>query len=439
MSNILFIGDLRDANNYGAVATTECLIRMVKDRCPDADYRYIACRSLYSPTPESGLRPCKPKKRHGLSKARLTKMIGNMLPIAIKKPLRKMLGINEGQPDFVPYKFCQYERYYQLMMSGGGLQYERRLLEWADVVYINGEGNIVNGTDKYGKYRMGARYILFMAWVSKVKFGRPTCIVNHTVDPNNSNAFEMISNVYPLLDKVFVRESLSLPLLAQHGVRNAEFVPDALFSYKPGDAWQPSESISRQIDFSRPYICLGDSSGIRNGYSSVKWDVADVLGEITDRLRTLVPQIIFVDGYDGTNSEINTVIRKKCDGYVNISNCTYHDLYHVLGHAQAFISGRWHASILSIIAGTPVVLWGADSHKTRSLYTLLDYPYRFFEVSTLPVNIDELTEEVGKVIKNTENIQKIMHQKVSEFAELTCRNAAVLNEMLSKVQSAEKV
>ena len=41
------------------------------------------------------------------------------------------------------------------MQKGLCLQYEKRMLEWADIVYINGEGNIVNGTDRYGKYRMG--------------------------------------------------------------------------------------------------------------------------------------------------------------------------------------------------------------------------------------------------------------------------------------------
>mgnify|MGYP000677091129 CR=1 FL=1 len=147
------------------------------------------------------------------------------------------------------------------------------------------------------------------------------------------------------------------------------------------------------IDFSKPYICLGDSSGIKNAYNQVKWDVFQVLSEIVDRLRGITPQIIFVDGYSGGNEDINELVKKKRLGRVNLNNCNYHDLYHVLEGASLFISGRWHASILCTLANTPILLWGSDSHKTKSLYTLLEYKYPFFEVATLPVNIDELIRD----------------------------------------------
>ena len=119
------------------------------------------------------------------------------------------------------------------------------MLEWADIIYINGEGNIVNGTDQYGKYRMGARYILFMAWVSKIKYNKTTLMVNHTVDPNNSNAFEMISHIYPHLDEVYVREPLSLPILEKYKINNGKFVPDALWAYKPSKHWEIPDILKR--------------------------------------------------------------------------------------------------------------------------------------------------------------------------------------------------
>lgn len=39
MKNLLFIGDLRTANNYGAVATTEALDRLLKNECYDTIVR----------------------------------------------------------------------------------------------------------------------------------------------------------------------------------------------------------------------------------------------------------------------------------------------------------------------------------------------------------------------------------------------------------------
>lgn len=426
MKNVLFIGDLRTAFNYGAIATTETLIKLVQNEQFDIDVKYIDFRSLYKPTPLAGY----PSDIQGPQKTTFLKRIKSFIPRRfktfiknVKKPIK--------QYDFIPYKYSQYEGYFEQMKAGKILQFEKKMLEWADIIYINGEGNIVNGTDQYGKYRMGARYILFMAWVSKIKYKKPTLIVNHTVDPNNSNAFEMISHIYPYLDEVYVREPLSLPILERNKITNGIFVPDALWAYKPSDHWEIPDVLKSEIDFSKPYICIGDSSGFKNAYNKVKWDVPTVLGNIIDELQKITPQIIFVDGYNGGSDDINQIIRKKHLGYVNLNNCSYHDLYHVLKRAQIFISGRWHASILSILANTPILLWGADSHKTRSLYTILDYPYPFFEVSTLPVNIEELIDTTKQIIKNKEQIKTDIHNKSIVLSEKAIQNAKILSKYVN--------
>lgn len=420
MKNVLFIGDLRSAYNYGAIGTTETLIKLIENEHYNIDIRYIDFRSLYFPTPVEGHKPfLKEKSSFQKIKAKI--------PNNIKKILRKLIPAKK-QTDFVPYKYSQYENYFQEMEAGKRLQFEKRMLEWADIIYINGEGNIVNGTDRFGKYRMGARYILFMAWLGKVKYKKNTLIVNHTVDPNNYNAFEMITHIYPLLDNVYVRETLSIPVLQKHNVQNGIFVPDALWAYQPVKNWEPSEKLKKEIDFSQPYICIGDSSGIKNAYNQVKWNVPQVIGKIIDELRKITPQIIFVDGYSGGNEDINQIIRKKHVGHVNLNNCSYHDLYHVLKGAQLFISGRWHASILSTLANTPILLWGSDSHKTKSLYTLLDYKYRFFEVSTLPVNIEELIDTAQQIINDSQEIKTCMQRKSSLFAEQATENAKILRK-----------
>lgn len=422
MKNILFIGDLRTAYNYGAIATTETLMHLLEKENFDAEYKYIDRRSLYAPTPEGGFPP-----RKWLSYSK--KVSKKFFPLALRKFINKITFRTKTRvDDFVPYKFSQYEKYYQQMQEGSILQYERKLLEWADIVYINGEGNIVNGTDEFGIYRTGARYILFMAWCAKMKYGKPTLIVNHTVDPNNYNAFEMISNIYPHLDEIIVRETLSIPVLESHGVHNASFVPDALFAYHPVADWKPSKELCSQIDFTKPYICIGDSSGIKNRYNKVKWDVVKVLGEIIDELQKIIPQVIFVDGYNNGNEQINKLVKQKNIGRVNLDNCSYHDLYHVLQRASIFISGRWHASILCTLANTPILLWGADSHKTKALYTLLDYKYRFFEVSTLPANIPELIDEVSRVLKESETVKTEMRHKIGLYSKTACQDAAILRK-----------
>ena len=96
--------------------------------------------------------------------------------------------------------------------------------------------------------------------------------------------------------------------------------------------------------------------------------------------------------------------------------------------AKLFVSGRWHASILSVLANTPILCWGADSHKTRSLYTLLDYKYRFFEVASLPANIPELIDEAKRITNDAQQIKEIMTVKVNEYSTLTRKNITVLKD-----------
>lgn len=429
MKRILFIGDLRVNYNYGAMATTTCLLDMLYQQHYDADIKYISLRSLYGPTPRNGF-PSEIKKRNFFLST-IKKTVKHILPQKIILSLQNIKNNNEPK-DFVPYKFSQYEDYYHMMMDEGSnsLKYEKDLLTWADIVYINGEGNIVQGTDKYGKYRIGARYLLFMAWVSKFKFKHPTIIVNHCVDPGNVNAFEMIEEIYPHLDEVIVRDPLSLCVLKNHNIYNAKWAPDALFSFKTSDFWEPSNEIKTQIDFSKPFICIGDSSGIKNNYNQVKWDVISVFSVIIERLKKIVPQIIFVDGYSGGNELINQVIKNNNIGFVNTQNCSYKDLFQVLRRSEVFVSGRWHASILCVLANTPIVSYGADSHKTRSLYTILDYPYRFFETSSLPANIDELVETVEKVIDNKINIKKDFDEKMRYISKNAFQNVEAIDKYM---------
>lgn len=413
---VLFIGDLRTANNFGAIATTETLINKLLTFIDGDDIKFIDYRSLRNPTPEAGWKNPNNKS--------LKQKFRDITPKAIYKFYSRR--DHYKRVDYVPFLYSQYDLYYKEMQAGLRLRYEAKLLEWADIVYINGEGNIVNGTDRYGKYRIGALYVLFMAWLAKVKYCKTVCLVNHTADPANNDAWEIISHVYPLLDFVFLRERLSIDKLNEHGITNALFVPDALFMYRPNEKWEPSEIIKREIDFTKPYICIGDSSGIKNSYNKVKWDVRLVLSELIKKLQGLTAQIVFIDGYNEGNEDVNEVVNKMNLGRICLHNSTYHDLYHILSKSEIFISGRWHASILSVLSGTPILLWGSDSHKTRSLYDLLDYQYPFYEVNTLPIHLDDLFQSAKNIIKNKEVVSERILGHVSKLQLLAEQNKELL-------------
>ena len=158
--------------------------------------------------------------------------------------------------------------------------------------------------------------------------------------------------------------------------------------------------------------------------------MVSVFSEIISKLKEVVPQIIFVDGYCGENKLINQIIKENNIGFIGPQNCDYRNLYQVFKRSEVFVSGRWHASILSVLANTPIVCYGADSHKTRSLYAILEYPYRFFETSSLPVNIEELVKTVKEVIGNKCIIKTNFKSKMDSLSDNAFENARVLNKYI---------
>ena len=268
------------------------------------------------------------------------------------------------------------------------------------------------------------RYILLMAYFAKKYLNKPCVLINHTVDPKNPAAEEMIRNVYPLLDFITVREKLSLEELRKIGIQcKVKFAPDALFGVDRNLRLVPNRKLRKQIDFSKPYICLGDSSGV----PYVSWNIYIVYKTIVRHLRRICNQIVIVNG----NSTATSILRKVADdcrcGWVSVDNCNYLELMEVLRGALIYISGRWHASILSILVGTPILLWGADSHKTRGLADLIDYPYQFYPLNSIPCSIRDLMRETKEIIEDRQNISFNINKRVTTLVERSMDNLEFLN------------
>ena len=467
----LLIGDLVDAHNYGAIATTTCFIKKLED------YFYIFhrinFRSLYNPTPDEGweefFRKQKEKqesvrrerewvdaekntaelieKKKTQSKNRVKQKLIRIVFSPFKVilwPLRKIITLyfrlrdkefvvlsrNETQKpilpdpifpklrrkDFVPFRWDQYELYAREVMHGLRMQYEYKLLQEADLIIINGEGNVVSGTDEFGLYRCGARYIFFMAYLAKKYFKKYVCIVNHTIDPKNKEAEEIIKHVYPLFDFVSCREKLSFdilkPLVPDLKPR---FHGDSLFTFE-GNKELINEEIANLIDFSKPFICIGDSSGVRGLLSQVKWNVVETFAELITEINKIIPQVVFIDGYAGNYAEINRLVEYMNIPCLNLRNCCFEDLIYVLSKSSCFVSGRWHASIMALLGNCPVVLWGADSHKTRALYHLFnENELGFYSIDSIPIRIHDIVSDVRKAIERQKDYTGIV-QNLKESA-----------------------
>lgn len=414
MLKILLIGDNRTARNFGSIATTEALIELIKYKMKkeniDAEIKTIDQRSFENETPLEGwavsAQQYMTSKIESGWKLRLTKVLQVMklvdFAVWVKHRVEKKPKKTE-----LPSILEEYSEYAQRVCDGKIFKYESALIKWADLIVINGEGYIVSGTDKFGKYRTNGRYVLFMMYLAKVEYKKKCILINHTVDPQNRNTQEIIKKIYPKLDTIYVREDMSRVLLERWGIQNVQKVADALFSHNfYYDKLCTIPQNLKNFDFTKPYICLGDSSGIANMYDSVKWDLDRTYTELISKLKNVCSQIVFINGLGGEH--INKIIKKNGLPSVSVSDCSYHELFFVLKNAQIFISGRWHTSIISLLAHTPILLWGADSHKTEALYKEINYPYKFFDIDALPVNINSLVNEVKIII--SENHEDVWSQ-----------------------------
>lgn len=417
MKNVLLIGDLRSSTgNYGAYANSENLIRELKKRT-DINLKTIDGRSFWKETPPNGwsqsldeyIRLCRNQQ------LREDKIIGikgfvKKIPYAVEL-LNKFR--HRERKIFVPALYEQYEEF----SSKEVLLYERKLIEWADYVLINGEGNIVRGTDEQGYYRLGGLYVLYIAYLSKVVLGKRTYIINHTVDPGNRDVIEIIKKIYPLMDGIFIRENLSINLLKKWGINNARFIPDSLFLYGNYSTSCNLPKIYKDWrEASKKLILIGDSSGIENAYTKVKWDVVSFYGKLIVCLKRKGYQIAFVDGFDGNNLELNHICKRYGLLHLKMSNCSYKELFEIYKETEIYVSGRWHTSILALQAKCPILLWGADSHKTEALYDLINYPYSFFDVNSLPIHINDIMKEIERIVTSDNSA---VFERVKELSRLS--------------------
>lgn len=403
MKNLLFVGDLRTGGNYGAVATTQCLLDLIEENLIDFDITRIEGRSFHKETPPDGWSDTDKLVEYYSTPHEEYAKIKTTIRRVLIKYYSSFLGRRKtvNVEDYLPKTINEFESYKERVLNNEILIYEKKKIEQADLIVINAEGAIVNGTNEEGVYRRGGRYVLFFAYLAKIVFKKKVCIINHIVEPMNADIDEIIKKIYPELDLVIVRDKASLKKLNSLGICNAKYLPDALFSYRnQSNVFVRPCSIRNDFDFDKPFVCLGDSTGFVNSYQKVKWDIEIVYDKLVDALVAKFGQVLIVDGFNGNNESINRLIKRKKLSYVRLGTCPFPTLFQIFKKASIYISGRWHTSILSLCAHTPILCWGADSNKTLSLYKDMGYNYKFFDIDTIPSCILDIIEESYNIVQS---------------------------------------
>ena len=188
---------------------------------------------------------------------------------------------------------------------------------------------------------------------------------------------------------------LSIKKLEKLNINSAKFVPDCLYNYQHLD----------NLNEKKRYICISDNATI--GYA--KWDYVKFYKSLITKLQNLGHEIIFLDGNMWKATELFQEMCLELNiKWIHFDNTSYIELAKLLKSSKVLFSGRWHASILATICGTPSVLFSTDSFKTRALHEDLNIQGSFYEQDDLQYNLDEIASLLASI--------KIPEYKLINFA-----------------------
>jgi polysaccharide pyruvyl transferase WcaK-like protein len=272
-----------------------------------------------------------------------------------------------------------------------------------DIVIINGEGSMIFTNPP----RRDLKFQLMMIELANY-LGKPAFYVNAMVSdcPVTGRNHQTVKISIDTLNKcqgISFRDTYSYEMIKdQISISNCRMIPDALFhwfnqyqfsvkNYLPdnGDFIIPfpeQEQYLGKLDFSKPYICMGGSS-LSARYPEKAIPAYSYLAEAIKKLGFSVyfvinsPEDKFL--YQVSNTTKIPVIPVNTPILMGGS---------ALANASLFISGRYHPSILASLGGTPCIFLGSNSHKTKSLQEVLNYP-TIQEFSAFPTE-DEVQEIV---------------------------------------------
>jgi len=322
---IAYYVDSSTAVNWGGQATSAGIRHLVEKTYPDAEFVPVRFRSL--------------PFRHA---TRLRRILDMAVSWAVRHDNLPMLvrildwyGID---PDI-------YERF--------------------DVVCFNGEGAI---HDKSGHvFRLLGSLYAFK------RGGARVYAVNQTVDVRpDGPAAGLIRLVYPVLDRVAVREPRSLSLMNALGL-SAELVGDAAYAL-PVMPQKEREERFQHYGIDRPFVAVCASSSLgRDRQSVAKVD------RLLETLADLGSKLVFL-----ANTKTDLYLAKQLQAkhslrIIDYEAADYLDAIAIISMASPIIGGRQHPNIFAAKYGVPFVGLDGNTHKMRGVAELLNYPLPVFQ------------------------------------------------------------
>ena len=295
----------------------------------------------------------------------------------------------------------------------------------ADAIVLNGEGTFIFSTP----HRYDTMFYLLMLKVAQ-SYGKKTYCLNSMFSDSSTSKrnlkilHESIS-VFDNCTMVTARDPLSYEYYKNNISKKIEYVPDALFTWNKYAGYKdicmkyplaliPFPELDKfwnNYSFDKPYICLSGSSYIKNTQEAIP-----TYCKLASKLKEKWNLIILATC--GGDYFLETVAQKVNVTYIPVHTNILAGMS-ILANAQVFVSGRWHPSILASNFGTPCVLLGSNSHKTKAIQVMLNYAQKE-EYHALPNEreIQKIVEDVNMHILNGSKERSDIEKRSHELASL---------------------
>jgi polysaccharide pyruvyl transferase WcaK-like protein len=342
-------------------------------------------------------------------------------------------------PEVIPARWSEFEVFAKRVMAERILTEVKTALSSCDVVVINGEGGI------FGNQRE-SRAILFTAYLAKKFFDKPVTLVSHSADIRQSVLQEIAEHVYPLLDDVVFREKKSQQLCAPF--KAGKLAADVTFDYQPApdEAWLKVASrpgyfhtfpeASGEFDPRKPYVCVGGSS-IYFRKDRPNFNPAPSFSKLCQRLQYDIGQVVLTASAEADLPLLEPIAKTLKLPLIR-PELSPQQAVDLLGHATAYIGGRWHSSIFAATGGTPIITLAAHTFKVAALNEQLGLEHPPYNPLTLEQAIEPILKQLNFYLGNT-NARLELRNRARELGKLSWENVRFVRERAKQVSKQAAV
>ncbi len=417
MNEIVLITRIRTLNK-GNQALSAAWLSMIEQAFPDASVRLIERR------PRHLLQYT--LKQLARSRDPIAALDALATKLAGLAPGERLAGNNVARPEILldetippPPRFAALRQRLNLRgrMAAAGVyakDYRRRLsaMQRARLVVVNPAGEF------FPREPLAAFYHVLDAYVAHL-LGRPTAIVNHTMDIDDPTLHKIIPHVYRQLDLVGFRDEKSVPAFRAMGgdLKNVLVTPDLALITRLHTQTVPRASTVA--------IAINVPEAAAHGYLS-GWS------EVIANLRSYQLAVELVSNELPADVAFYEQIQRRFPD-VKISGAGLdHDRYtELLGTYQLVVTSRMHTGILAMVAGTPVVPVEGASFKITGLFQELGV--------TTPVIRPATSGWASLVVEQAMEMTKHRTEAASDFtAKLASARERIVRLLVPRLQSAAR-